>query len=109
MLDLRGATVVLVSSDRIDKLGVVAHPSFVFWTRFKGLTRVSRSLLSDPGRPPVGDPRLARSGRRPPAFGQAPQTDRRGPLSLGVAIFGLERLGIARFHRQSRHRDWLAA
>src|SRR5215472_14740344 len=101
--------VVLVNSDRIDKLGVVAHPAFVFWTRFEGLTCVSRSLVSDPRRPPVGDPRLAPSARCPPALGQAPQTDRHGPLSVGVAVLGLERLGIARFHRRGRHGDWLAA
>jgi hypothetical protein len=43
--------VVLVDSDRIDKLGVVADPSFVSWTRLNGLTHVSRSLISDSRRP----------------------------------------------------------
>ena len=106
---VKGEIVVLVNSDRIDRLGVVAHPSFLFWTRFRGLTRVSRSLISDPLRPAVRDPRLAPSDRCPPALGQAPQTDRRGPLSLDVAVLGLERLGIGRLHRQAGHGDWLAA
>ena len=105
---LRGVwqPVVLVNSDRIDKLSFIRRLSFGPVLR---ALLASRSLISDPRRPPVGDPRLAPSDRCPTTLGQAPQTDRRGPLSLGVSVLGLERLGIARFHRQGRHGDWLAA
>ena len=73
-------TVVPVNSDQLDKLGVVAHQSFVFWTRSNGRFGLRGRLVSDPCRPPVGDPRLAPSDRRPPALRKMPQADRRGPL-----------------------------
>ena len=63
-----GDTVVPVNSDQLDKLGVVAHQSFVFWTRSNGRFGLGGRLVSDPCRPPVGDPRLAPSDRHPPAL-----------------------------------------
>jgi hypothetical protein len=40
------STVLLVNSDQIDKLGVVDHPSFAFWTCSNGLSRVPRRLAT---------------------------------------------------------------
>ncbi len=100
---------VLANSDQLDTLGLVTHQWFLFRTRFSGISCVPRSLISDSSRPPIGDPGLASPDRRPPALGQAAQTHRRGPLSLGVAIVGLERLGIAPLDGQGRHGDWLAS
>src|SRR5262252_4223917 len=100
--------VPLVKSDQIDKLGVAAHQSFAFWTRSNGAIRLPQRLVSDSCRPSIGDPRLAPSDRRAAALCQTPQAERRRPLSLGLAVLGLDRLGIARFHRQG-HGDWLAS
>ena len=108
-LDHLAGTVVLANSDQVDKLGFVADSSVLLRARSNGSCCLFWRLISDPCRASTGDPRLARSDRCPPAFGEAPQTDRRGPLSLGLAVLGLERLGILRFHRQGRHGDWLAA
>jgi hypothetical protein len=40
---------------------------------------------------------------------KTPEAERSGPLSLGVALLGLERLAIGCFHHQGRHGDRLAA
>ena len=109
--DLDNARVVcaLVISDQIDKLGIVTDPSFAFRARSIGLVRLPRRFVSDPCRASIRNPCFAPSDRRPPAFRQARQADRRGPLSLGLAVLDLERVAIARFHHQARHRDRMAA
>ena len=75
--DFQGSnlTVPVVNSDRIDKLGVVAHSSFAFRTRSNRLSRLSGRLVSDPRHPAVGDPGVTSSDRRSPALRPAPQTD----------------------------------
>src|SRR5215831_7180381 len=103
------ASVPLVNSDQLDKLEFVALQSFAFWTCSNCFFRLPRRLVSEPGGPPVGDPSLTSSTRRAPAFCQAPEVEPRCPRSLGMALLRLDRLGIPRFHRQSRHGDWLAA
>ena len=60
--------VPLVNSDQLDKLEFVALQSFAFRTCSKGLFRVPRRLVSEPGGPPVGDPGLTASARRAPAL-----------------------------------------
>src|SRR5215472_13952008 len=101
-------SVLLVNSDQIDKLGVVDHPSFAFWTRSNGLSRVPRRLVSDSRRASIGDPCLAPSDWRAPTLGQAPQANSGRPLPLGLALVGLERVAIPRFHHEGRHGHRLA-
>src|SRR5215467_6264718 len=100
-------TVVRVNSDQIDKVGVAAHQSFSFRTRSNSRFRVPWRLLSHPCRPAVRDPRLAPQIAVLPRSVKPPQAHPPLPLSLGLALFDLERLGSSRFHHPARYGDWL--
>jgi hypothetical protein len=102
-------TVALVISEQVDKLGVVTDPSFAFRACSNGPVCLPRRFVSYPCRASIRNPCFAPSDRRPPAFRQARQVDRRGPLSLGLAILDLDYgVAIPRFHHETRHSDRLA-
>lgn len=60
--------------------------------------------------PAIGEYRPSTSDRRPPALRQeAAETGCRGPVLLGLAVPGLERLALGAGHRETRYRDCLAS
>ena len=100
---------VLVNSDRADRLGVVAHRSIAFRAHIHGPDRLVGGLVSEPCCAPVGDSRVAPPNWSSATLCQAAETDASGSAPLGLALYRVAGLEIRGNHHEGVHSRWMAS